>query len=158
MPQISVIVASCAEAVMNTSSPATRDFFDRYATSRTTYDIDAIAAQYPDTFMSAGPNGARLAQQTAIVAGFPKGQAFLTSLGHESTAVVSLDETTIDDRYRLVRAVFVWRFRRPAMPAREATVESTFILYSNDDVTRIVFQHEHEDFQQVLRASGVLPA
>ena len=142
---------------MNTSSPLIKDFFDQYARSRTTYDIDLIAAQYPDTFMTAGPNGARVAQQSAVVAGFPKGQAFLTSLGHEATEVVSLEETRIDDRYRLVRALFVWRFRRPSMPAKEATVESTFILHTDEDTTRIVFQHEHEDFQQVLRASGVLP-
>src|SRR6476620_10046646 len=143
---------------MNTSSPPIKEFFDQYARSRTTYDIDLIAAQYPETFMTAGPNGARVVQQSGVVAGFPKGQAFLTSLGHESTEVVSLEETRLDDRYWLVRALFVWRFHQPSRPSREATVASTFILYTGEDATRIVFQHEHEEFQQVLRASGVLPA
>jgi hypothetical protein len=35
--------------------------------------------------------------------------------------------------------------------------DSTFILFINDAAARIVFQHEHEDFQQALRAKGVLP-
>jgi hypothetical protein len=32
-----------------------------------------------------------------------------------------------------------------------------FILYIRDGVAKIVFQHEHEDFLQALRARGVLP-
>ena len=36
-------------------------------------------------------------------------------------------------------------------------MDSTFILYSGEGGL-IVFQHEHEDFQQALRAGGVLPA
>jgi hypothetical protein len=108
--------------------------------------------------MTAGPNGARVAQKSAVVAGFPKGQEFLKSLGHESTEVLSLNETRIDEHYLLVRAIVVWRFRRASMPPREAKVDSTFILYLGKDAPKIVFQQEHEDFQQVLRASGVLPA
>ena len=47
---------------MNTITPAIKDFFDRYARSRSVQDIDLIAAQYPDAFMTAGPNGARVAR------------------------------------------------------------------------------------------------
>jgi hypothetical protein len=71
---------------------------------------------------------------------------------------VSLDETRMDEHYLLVRAIFVWRFRRASMPPREAKVDSTFILYIDNGAPTIVFQHEHEDFQHVLRTSGVLPA
>jgi hypothetical protein len=143
---------------MNTITPAIKDFFDQYARSRSVQDIDLIAAQYPDAFMTAGPNGTRVAQKAAVLAGFPKGQEFLKSLGHESTEVLSLKETRIDEHYMLVRALFVWRFRRGSTPPRAAKVDSTFILYIDKDAPKIVFQHEHEDFQQVLRASGVLPA
>jgi len=141
---------------MNTITPAIKDFFDRYARSRSVQDIDLIATQYPDAFMSAGPNGARVVQKSAVLAGFPKGQEFLKLLGHESTEVLSLNETRIDEHYLLVRALFVWRFRRASMPPREAKVDSTFILYLDKDAPKIVFQQEHEDFQKVLRASGVL--
>jgi hypothetical protein len=84
---------------MNTITPAIRDFFDRYAGSRTAQDIDAIASQYPDAFMTAGPNGARVAQKSAVIAGFPKGQEFLKSLGHESTEVVSLHESRMAEHF-----------------------------------------------------------
>ena len=155
-PQVSP--ASREGAVMNTITPVIKEFFDRYARSRSVQDIDLIASQYPDSFMTAGPSGAQVAQKSAVLAGFPKGQEFLKSLGHESTEVLSLNETRIDEHYLLVRALFVWRFRRASMPPREAKVDSTFILYIDRGAPKIVFQHEHEDFQQVLRASGVLPA
>ena len=143
---------------MNSITPVIKEFFDRYATSRSAQDIDLIASQYPDSFMTAGPSGVRVAQKSAVLAAFPKGREFLKALGHESTEVVSLDETRMDEHYLLVRAIFVWRFRRAPMPPREAKVDSTFILYIDKGAPTIVFQHEHEDFQHVLRASGVLPA
>jgi hypothetical protein len=155
-PQVSP--ASREGAVMTTITPAIKEFFDRYARSRSVQDIDLIASQYPDSFMIAGPNGVQVAQKSAVLATFPKGQEFLKSLGHESTEVLSLNETRIDEHYLLVRALFVWRFRREPMPSREAKVDSTFVLYIDKGALKIVFQHEHEDFQQVLRASGVLPA
>ena len=40
----------------------------------------------------------------------------------------------------------------------DVPVDSTFVLYINDGVARIVFQHERDEFQDTLRASGVLPA
>jgi hypothetical protein len=143
---------------MSATTPAVQVFFDQYAQSRSALDIDLIASQYPDSIMFAGPNGVRVAEKPAILAAFPKGQEFLKALGHKSTKVLSLDEIRLDDRYILVRAQFEWRFEKPSAQPTDVKVDSTFILYINRGVHQIVFQHEHEDFQQALRASGVLPA
>jgi hypothetical protein len=143
---------------MSAITPAVQKFFDQYAQSRSALDIDLIASQYPDSIMFAGPNGVRVTEKRAILAAFPKGQEFLKALGHKSTKVLSLDENTLDDRYVLVRAQFVWRFEKPSAQPIDVKVDSTFILYINPGGFQIVFQHEHEDFQQALRANGVLPA
>jgi hypothetical protein len=141
---------------VSAASPV-QGFFDQYVRSRTALDIDLIAAQYPDSFMLAGPAGARVAEKTAVLAAFPKGQEFLKALGHTATTVRSLDETRLDDHYALVRAQFVWRFDKPPTPPRDVAVDSSFILHVDQGVLRIVFQHEHEEFQEALRAQGVLP-
>jgi hypothetical protein len=112
---------------VNTPTPAIQAFFDQYARSRSALDIYLIATQYPDSFMVAGPKGARVAEKTAVLAAFPRGQEFLKALGHTSTKVLAIDETGVDDHY------------------------------VNRGALEIVFQHEHEEFQQALRASGVLP-
>lgn len=143
---------------MSATTPAVQEFFDQYARSRSALDIHVIASQYPDAFMVAGPNGARVAEKSAVLAAFPKGQEFLTAIGHTSTRVLSLDETRLDQHYVLVRALFIWRFEKASAEPIDVKVDSTFILYIDQGALTIVFQHEHEEFQQALRASGVLPA
>ena len=108
--------------------------------------------------MFAGPDGTRVGEKAAILAAFPKGQEFLKAHGHKSTKALCLDETTLDDHYVLVRAQFVWRFEKSSAQPIDVKVDSRFILYINHGATKIVFQHEHEEFEQALRASGVLPA
>jgi hypothetical protein len=143
---------------MNTATTVVQEFFDQYAQSRSALDLDLIASQYPDSFMIAGPNGARAVEKPMLLGAFTSGQAFLKASGHTSTTVLSLDETRLDQHYVLVRAQFVWRFEKASAQPIDVTVDSTFVLYSDSGAPRIVFQHEHEDFQQALRASGVLPA
>lgn len=142
---------------MSATAPVVQEFFDQYARSRSALDIDLIASQYPDSFMVAGPNGARVAAKPAVLAAFPTGQEFLKAHGHKSTQVLSIDETRLDDHYVLVRAQFAWRFETSAAQPIDVNVNSTFILYVNQGAFTIVFQHEHEDFQEALRSRGVLP-
>jgi hypothetical protein len=142
---------------VSAASPVVQEFFNQYVRGRSALDIDLIASQYPDSFMIAGPTGARSAEKASILAVFAKGQEWLKALGHKATNVHSLDETRLDDRYVLVRAQFVWRFEKPPMKAADVTVDASFILYINHGTPAIVFQQEHEDFQDALRAHGILP-
>jgi hypothetical protein len=123
---------------MNTVSPVVQEFFNQYARSRSAQDIGLIASQYPDSFMFAGPKGVRVAEKGAVLAAFPKGQEFLKSLGHQSTEVLTLDETRIDEHYLFVRAVFAWHFQRAPAAHIDVKVDSTFIL-SDQGVPKIVF-------------------
>ena len=143
---------------MDVATPVVQEFFDQYARSRGAMDIDRIASQYADTCMFAGPDGAQVAEKEAVLAGFPKALELLKTVGHTSTKLASLDETSMDEHYAMVSAQFVWRFEKAAAPPIDVKVDSTFILYIQDGVPKIVFQHEHEDFWQVLRTRGVLPA
>jgi hypothetical protein len=143
---------------MSSTSPVVQGFFERYVRSRSALDIDLIASQYPDSFMVAGPKGARIAEKAAVLAAFPKGQEFLKAAGHQSTKVVSLEETRLDPHYVLARVQFLWRFEKASASPIDVEVDSTFILYVDQGAPTIVFQQEREDFQELLRARGVLPA
>jgi ketosteroid isomerase-like protein len=142
---------------MDVATPAVQDFFDEYARSRSTMDIDRLVAQYADSCMFAPADGPRVAEKQALLEGFPKALELLKTVGHTSTKVASLDETRVDEHYAMVRAQFVWRFEKATEPPIDVAVDSTFILYLKDGVRKIVFHHELEDFWQVLRARGVLP-
>jgi hypothetical protein len=108
--------------------------------------------------MFGGPDGARVAEKQAVLAGFPKALELLKTVGYTSTRLASLHETRVDDHYAMVRAQLVWRFEKASALPIDVEVDSTFILYLKDGVPKIVFQHEHEDFWQALRTRGVLPA
>ena len=140
------------------TTPFVEGFFDQYARSRSTLDLALIASQYSDSFMFAGPTGARVVEKSAVLAAFPRGQEFLRAIGHESTQVVSLAESRLDEHYVLARVQFRWRFARASAPPIDVPVDSTFILFVDHGALRIVFQQEREDFQQALRARGVIPA
>jgi hypothetical protein len=58
----------------------------------------------------------------------------------------------------MVRVEFRWQFEPSAGQPIDVPIECTFILDLGDGSPRIVFQNEHQDFQQALRARGVLPA
>ena len=107
--------------------------------------------------MFAGPNGVRVAEKPAVLASLSKGRALSKTLGHSSTTLVALNETRLDEHYAMVRAQFVWHFEKLPAPI-DVDLGSTFILHLKDGAATIVFQHEHEDFQQALRTRGVLPA
>jgi hypothetical protein len=143
---------------MDVATPALQEFFDQYARSRSAMDTVRIASQYADWSMFAGPDGAQVAEKQAVLTGFPKALKLLKTVGHTSTRLASLHQSRVDDHYAMVRAQLVWRFEKAAAPPIDVEVDSTFILYLKDGVPRIVFQHEHEDFWQVLRTRGVLPA
>ncbi len=143
---------------MNTTAPVVRAFFDQYARGRSALDLDLIASQYPDSFMMAGPNGARAVDKSMVLAAFTSGQAFLKASGHTSTRVLAVDATSLDPHFVLVRAQFEWRFEKASAQPIDVKIESTFVLHSGSGALRIVFQLEHDDFQHALQASGVLPA
>ena len=78
--------------------------------------------------------------------------------GSHITTLASLNQTTVDEHYAIVRAQIVWRFEKAAAAPIEITVDSTFMLYTREGVPSIVFQQEREDFWQALRTRGLLPA
>jgi len=143
---------------MSADVPDVREFFESYARSRTVGDGDGIASQYSDSFTFAGPSGARIVQKAAVLAAFQKGRAFLQGLGHTTTEVLSIEQMSLDRHYLLVKATFGWCFERPPASPVKITIASTFVLYAGRDGLTIVFQQEHEDFQDALRSGGVLTA
>ena len=140
---------------MAAGSHAIREFFLQYAHSRTTFDSDLIASQYPESWMYAGPDGVRVAHKAAVLAGLAKGKEWLRTLGHTSTTLASMEESAVDDYYTVVKARFIWHFDSLSAQPIDVPVDSTFVLYTRDGAPMIVFQHEHEDFQHALRSRGV---
>jgi hypothetical protein len=135
-----------------------KEFVEQYVRTGNTLDLDAIASEYADLFMFAGPNGTRIIEKQKLLAALPGRQEFFKALGHQSTKVLSLDETLLDAHYAMVRVQFLMRFEKASAQPVDAKLDSTFILYLQDDAPKIVFHIEHEDLQQAMQDRGLLPA
>ena len=143
---------------MNTVSPVVKEFFERYEHGSNTLDLDIIASEYDDVFMFADPNGVRVVEKQRFLGALPARREFVKSHGHQFTKVVSCTDSPLDERYVLVRVQVLMHFAQASAPPVDAHLDSTYILYLQENSPKIVFQLEHQDLQQAMQALGLLPA
>ena len=142
---------------MNTVSKVVRVFFEELEKGNNLLDLDVIATQYEDMFMFANPDGTRAIEKQKFLAVLPKRREFFQSLGHQSTKIISLEETQLDEHYVMVRVHFLMHFELEPKKPKEIEVGSIYILYIKDGSPRIVMHIEHEDLQKAMQARELLP-
>jgi hypothetical protein len=131
-------------------------FFESVEQASNSLDLDLIEAQFADQFIFADPNRTRVVEKQKFLAFLPQRQEFFKSLGHQSTKVLSLDETPIDNQYTMVKAHFLMRFQKISGQIVDAKVDSTYILFMKGDSPKIVMHIEHEDLKEAMQARGLL--
>ena len=131
-------------------------FFEGVEQASKTLDLDLIDSQYADQFIFADPNGTRVIEKQKFLPALPKRQEFFKSLGHQSTRVLSLDETPIDHQYTMVRAHFLMQFQQSSGEIKDVNVDSTYVLFMKGDTPKIVMHIEHEDLKETMQARGLI--
>jgi len=131
-------------------------FFEGVEKASNTLDLNLIDSQYADQFIFADPNGTRVVEKQKFLPFLPKRQEFFKSIGHQSTKILSLEETPIDEQYRMVKAHFVMQFQKAAGQPLEVKLDSTYILFMKADSPKIVMHIEPEDLQQAMKDRGLL--
>lgn len=125
-------------------------FFEGVEKASHTLDLDLIGTQFAD------PNGTRVIEKQKFLPTLPKRREFFKALGHQSTKVVSIEETPIDDQYTMVKAHFLMEFRKSSGEIAEVRLDSTYILFMKGDSPRIVMHIEPEDLQQAMKDRELL--
>jgi ketosteroid isomerase-like protein len=133
-----------------------KKFFEGVEQASNTLDLNLIDSQYADQFIFADPNGTRVVEKQKFLAFLPQRQDFFKSIGHQSTKVLSLDETKLDDQYTMVKAHFVMTFQKSSGQSIEAKVASTYFLFMKGDSPKIVMHMEHEDLKEAMQSRGIL--
>jgi hypothetical protein len=95
-------------------------------------------------------------EKQKLIAALPKRLEFFKSLGHQSTKILSLDETQLDDQYTMVKAHFLMQFRKSSGEIIEAKVDSTYFLFMKGDSPKIIMHMEHEDLKEAMQKRGLL--
>jgi hypothetical protein len=138
-------------------SEAIETFFKDFETYSNQDDADRLTSQYADVFMAADPAGARVAQAAELRAFIPKRKQLFKSAGYQSTTLVSLHETKLDDHYVMVKTQWRMQFEPGNARAEEIDLASTFILHTSGEALKIVFYLTHHNIMTVLQDRGLLP-
>lgn len=113
-------------------------------------------SQFADTFLAAGPDGARPVPAAAFGPALAKRRELFAQLGCRATKLVSLEETPLDARYTLARTRWRMTFVRPEVPDEHLEVASTFLIDTHTQ--QILVYLAHQDIFALLRQRGIMPA
>jgi len=138
------------------SSPIAR-FFDAFARQSSSTDVQAQTAQFADAFFAAGPQGGKCVCTADFAPALLKRKQLFDSLGCQSNALVSLEETALDARYVLVRTRWQMTFSRSSADPEQVFADSTFIIDTGSQEFKIVLYLAHQDIMQVLKERGIAP-
>ena len=133
-----------------------KKFFEEVEQASNTLDLNLIDSQFADQFIFADPNGTRVVEKQKFLAFLPQRREFFKSIGHQSTKVLSLEETQLDDQYTMVKAHFLMTFQKSTGQTVEARVDSTYFLFMKGDTPKIFMHMEHEDLKEAMQTRGLL--
>jgi len=138
------------------ASERVRSFFDQYESNIAGSDPTAIAAQYGESFVFAGPQGTQAVRRDDFVKVLPKRQALVKSAGLQSSSLVTLEEASFDDRCVLVKAQWRLQFGSATAPVSALDLCATYLLQQQPDGLRIVFQLDHDDLTKRVQELGLV--
>jgi ketosteroid isomerase-like protein len=138
------------------ASERVKAFFNQYESNIGESDPAAIAEQYGESFVFAGPQGAQAVRRDDFVKVLPKRQGFFKSVGLRSSSVVALEEVSVDDRCVLVKAQWRLQFESATAPVSVLDLFATYLLQQQPDGLRIVFQLDHDDLTKRVQELGLV--
>lgn len=131
------------------------EFFQQYVQSTQSSDPKLISALYAETFMFAGPLGTQAVNRDAFAVALPKRQEYFKRMGLTRTTLESVEETSLDEFYTMVRAHWaMWFERDPQNPVQEPAA-ATYILHRQGGSLAIVLQLDHVDWTKHARELGL---
>ena len=143
---------------MQQTRDAIEQFFHTFEHTNSSGDISTIVTQFADPFMAAGPQGTQAVRAADFALALPKRKQSFAGLGHQSTALVSLEQTPLDPRYVLAKARWRMTFLANQAQPQELLVDSTYIVDNGSETPRIVFYLAHQDIMVLFKERGLLRA
>ena len=142
---------------MNQVSDMVRKFFENYEQGSNASEPELVAAQYSDSFMFAGPQGAQAVNKDDFLKVLPKQAGFFKTMGWTSSKIQALEETRLDDHYVLVKVSWAMEFEKERAQPTVAEISASYILYQQEELVRIVFQLDHQDLMKRVQELGLMP-
>ena len=130
-------------------------FFKTYEQAISQSDVVTIAAQYADAFMFGGPQGVQFIKKDDFLKVVAKCKEYFASMGLVESKVISVDVTTLDPKYVLVKTAWNMTFEKPMGRKEEIETRATYILERQGSTLMIVFQIDHQDLTARVKELGL---
>jgi hypothetical protein len=140
---------------MSNTNAEVKSFFTAYEAANAIFDVEQIADCYADVFMFGGPEGVQCVKKEDFVKVLPRRKEFFRSRGLVSSNIGSLEASTLDSKYTLVKVIWNMRFDRGASEPIYSQNAASYILSRTDDRPQIVFQIDHQDLGKRVQELGL---
>jgi hypothetical protein len=133
------------------STITAEEFFRRYEQANNDFDVQLISKLYADTFMFANLQGVQAVKKEDFVKVLPRRKDFMKAAGLLSSRVDSVEATTRDSKYMLVKTVWNMRIRANNGDEVASKTSATYILSTLGDSFEIVLQVDHQDLTKTIQ-------
>ena len=140
---------------MKSTTQAIEDFLRAFEHTDNRRQVVELASRFADTFLVAGPDGARVVKASDFALVLPKRQQMFEQMGHRSTKLESAVVTELDGRYLMADTKWRMTFAHGEGQLSDVLVGSTYVLDAKDEL-KILFYLTHQDITTVLRERGIL--
>lgn len=128
------------------------EFFRRFEQANQDFDVAVIGKLYADAFMFGNPQGVQAVKKEDFVRVLPRRKDFMKTAGLLSSSLDSVETSTLDSRYTLVKTVWNMRFRASSGDEVARKTLATYILSATKDSFEIIFQLDHQDLMKIVEA------
>jgi len=139
------------------STITAEEFFRLYEQANRDFDVQLIARLYADTFMFGNPQGVQAVKKEDFVKVLPRRKEFMKTAGLLSSRVDSVQTSTLDSKYVLVKTVWNMSFRGTHADEVTRKISATYVLSNIGESFEIVLHLDHQDLIKIvqdLRAPG----
>lgn len=137
------------------STITAEEFFRLYEQANRDFDAQLIAKLYADTFLFGNPQGVQAVKKEDFVKVLPRRKEFMKTVGLLSSSVDSVQVSTLDSKYVLVRTVWNMSFRGTTEDEVTRKTSATYVLCNIGESFEIVLQLDHQDLMKIVQDLGV---
>ena len=132
------------------STITAEEFFRLYEQANCDFDVQLIAKLYADTFMFGNPQGIQAVRKEDFLKVLPRRKEFMKTAGLLSSHVDSVEASTLDSKYVLVKTVWNMSFRCANADEVTRKTSATYVLSNIGESFEIVVQLDHQDLMKIV--------
>ena len=142
-------------SLVDNAATAVEEFLKVFEHAEKHHEVETLVSRFAETFLVAGPDGARVVKASDFALILPKRQQMFEQMGHRSTKLESVVVTELDGRYVMAETKWRMTFADSEGQVSAVLLGSTYVLDTKDKLAILLYL-THQDITTVLRERGIL--